>query len=103
MAASYEPIHRRLQCHLAFAVYRSPVREHCSNVHAQQPYAGLEKRTIKALADQQISDLRAGRGMGMALPAELNGYPGPWHVIELAEKLTLSEPQLATAKIFLRP
>ncbi len=71
----------------------------CSNAQAQQAYAGLEKRTIKALSDQQIYDLRAGRGMGMALPAELNGYPGPSHVIELADKLTLSESQVATAKI----
>jgi hypothetical protein len=32
-------------------------------------------RSIKALSDQQVSDLRAGRGMGLALAAELNGYP----------------------------
>ena len=43
--------------------------------HAQQPYAGFEARTIKALSDQQLADLRAGRGMGLALAAELNGYP----------------------------
>ena len=44
------------------------------------PYSGLKERSIKALSDQQIADLRAGRGMGLALPAELNGYPGPIHV-----------------------
>ena len=49
---------------------------------AQSPYAGMQTRAIKALSDQQIADLRAGRGMGMALPAELNGYPGPAHVLE---------------------
>ena len=70
----------------------------CGNVQAQQPYAGLEKRPVQALSDQQVADLRAGRGMGMALPAELNGYPGPSHVIELADKLTLTDAQLATAK-----
>jgi hypothetical protein len=58
-----------------------------------QPYAGLETRPIKALSDEQIADLRAGRGMGMALAAELNGYPGPRHVIDLAEPLGLSEMQ----------
>ncbi|HEY0442316.1 MAG TPA: hypothetical protein VGD36_19780, partial [Xanthobacteraceae bacterium] len=42
----------------------------------QQPYAGLEARPVKALSEQ-IADLRAGRGMGLALAAELNGYPGP--------------------------
>ena len=60
---------------------------------AQQPYAGLEARVIKALSEQQIADLRAGRGMGLALAAELNGYPGPMHVLELANSLGLSEEQ----------
>jgi Spy/CpxP family protein refolding chaperone len=64
-------------------------------VQAQQPYAGLEARSIKALSDQQIGDLRAGRGMGLALAAELNGYPGPMHVLELAESLGLSDQQRA--------
>ena len=27
--------------------------------------------------------------MGIALPAELNGYPGPRHVLELADELDL--------------
>jgi hypothetical protein len=53
---------------------------------AQQPYAGLEARSVKALSEQQIADLRAGRGMSLALPAELNGYPGPLHVIEHARR-----------------
>jgi hypothetical protein len=60
---------------------------------AQQPYAGLEARAIKALSEQQIADLRAGRGMGLALAAELNGYPGPMHVLELGNSLGLSEEQ----------
>ena len=62
---------------------------------SQQPYAGLEGRSIKALSEQQIGDLRAGRGMGLALAAELNGYPGPMHVLELAESLALSDQQRA--------
>ena len=62
---------------------------------AQQPYAGHEARSIKALSEQQIADLRAGRGMGLALAAELNGYPGPMHVLELAEPLGLSDQQRA--------
>jgi hypothetical protein len=63
--------------------------------HAQQPYTGLEARPIKALSEQQMADLRAGRGMGLALAAELNGYPGPMHVLELAEPLALSDQQRA--------
>src|SRR5215216_7227194 len=60
---------------------------------AQQPYAGLETRAIKALSDQQIADLRTGRGMGLALAAELNGYPAPSHVLELADRLGLTPEQ----------
>jgi Spy/CpxP family protein refolding chaperone len=60
-----------------------------------QPYAGFETRPIKALSGEQIADLRAGRGMGLALAAELNGYPGPVHVIELAQPLGLSDAQRA--------
>src|SRR5262245_40334747 len=62
---------------------------------SHQPYAGLESRPIKALSAQQIADLRAGRGMGLALAAELNGYPGPAHVLELADRLALSDEQRA--------
>jgi Spy/CpxP family protein refolding chaperone len=64
-----------------------------TSVHAQTPYAGMQARSIKALSDQQIADLGAGRGMGLALAAELNGYPGPSHVLELADKLDLSADQ----------
>jgi len=62
---------------------------------SQQPYAGLEGRSIKALSEQQVADLRAGRGMGLALAAELNGYPGPMHALEMADALDLSGQQRA--------
>jgi len=61
-----------------------------------QPYAGMQVRPIKALSDQQIADLKAGRGMGLALAAELNGYPGPSHLLELSDQLGLSADQRAT-------
>jgi hypothetical protein len=65
---------------------------------AQTPYAGMQTRSIKALSQQQLSDLGAGRGMGMALAAELNGYPGPSHVLELADKLDLTTDQRGRVK-----
>ena len=58
---------------------------------AQTPYAGQQTRPIKALSDQQVADLIAGRGIGLALAAELNGYPGPSHLLELADRLDLSD------------
>lgn len=63
------------------------------------PYAGMQSRPVKALSDQQIADLKAGRGMSLALVAELNGYPGPLHSLELADRLELSQAlraQIAT-------
>lgn len=55
-----------------------------------QPYAGEETRQIKSLSEKDVEDLQAGRGWGLAKPAELNGYPGPAHVLEAAEDLQLS-------------
>jgi len=63
--------------------------------HGGHGYAGMQQRTIKALSDQQIADLRAGRGMGLALAGELNGYAGPLHAMELADQLMLSDTQRA--------
>lgn len=61
--------------------------------HPHSPYAGMQGRSIKALSEQQLNDLRAGKGMALALPAELNGYPGPAHVLELSAPLGLSDEQ----------
>jgi Spy/CpxP family protein refolding chaperone len=57
------------------------------------PYAGQEQRSIKALSEEEIRDLREGRGMGLAKAAELNSYPGPLHVLQLADQLELSDAQ----------
>ncbi len=57
------------------------------------PYAGQDARAIATLSEQDVDDLLAGRGWGFALPAELNGYPGPLHVLELGDALGLSATQ----------
>jgi Spy/CpxP family protein refolding chaperone len=38
--------------------------------------------------------LENGEGLGMGLFAELNGYPGPLHVLELRDSLELTDTQL---------
>lgn len=64
-------------------------------------YAGMESRDIKALSAPDIEGFRAGRGMSLALAAELNGYPGPLHVLELKDKLELTQSQhTATQELF---
>ena len=64
----------------------------------QSPYAGLEGREIKALSAEEIEQYRSGEGMGFGLAAELNDYPGPRHVLELAADLELSAEQRAAAQ-----
>lgn len=68
------------------------------NAFTESPYRGMQSRTVKALAEQQVADLNQGRGMGMALAAELNGYPGPSHVLELADKLELKPDQISAVR-----
>jgi len=60
-----------------------------------KPYAGLEARPIAGLSEEQRAGYLAGDGLGLALPAELNGYPGPAHVLELAAALSLTTGQEA--------
>jgi hypothetical protein len=62
------------------------------------PYAGEEQRAIKALSRKDIADLQAGQGMGLAKAAELNGYPGPAHVLEHADALQLTATQRERSK-----
>lgn len=45
------------------------------------------------LTPEEVEGLLAGAGMGMAKPAELHAFPGPLHVLELADELGLTEEQ----------
>ncbi len=62
------------------------------------PYTGQEKREIKALSPENIEGYLSGEGMGFAKAAELNHYPGPKHVLELADELHLSKAQIDKTK-----
>lgn len=59
------------------------------------PYAGRQEQEIKALSADDVQVYLEGRGMQLALAAELNHYPGPLHVLELAGRLQLTEMQKA--------
>ena len=61
--------------------------------HAAMTRAGAGGTTT--LTAEQVAQLLAGEGMGLAKPAELNHYPGPKHLLELAGPLTLSAAQTA--------
>jgi hypothetical protein len=60
------------------------------------PYIGQEVRDIKSLSNNDIQSLQNGTGEafgGMAKLAELNGYPGPRHVLDMASGLQLTDRQ----------
>ena len=65
-----------------------------SHAADRSPYEGEELRSIKSLTSQEIKSLQSGGGMGFAKLAELNHYPGPKHVLELADDLDLTASQL---------
>jgi Spy/CpxP family protein refolding chaperone len=57
-------------------------------------YVGQEKREIKSLSESDIEELKNGRGWGLAKAAELNGVPGPIHLLEMKEEIKLSPKQI---------
>jgi Spy/CpxP family protein refolding chaperone len=71
----------------------------CWSAEPASPYVGQEKREIKALSAEEIQGYLSGSGMGFAKAAELNHYPGPRHVLDLAEPLQLSEAQRRQTQI----
>jgi Spy/CpxP family protein refolding chaperone len=56
-------------------------------------YMGQEKREIKSLSKNDIRELRAGAGWGLAKAAELNGLPGPKHILEMKKEIALTSEQ----------
>lgn len=68
---------------------------------SQTPYAGMQNRAIKSLSDNDINELRRGGGWGLALAAELNGMPGPAHLLELKDQIPLAADQVAKTQVLL--
>ena len=67
----------------------------------QSPYVGEESNEIKSMSPSEINGLLQGNGMGFAKAAELNQYPGPRHVLDLAEQINLSSQQIEqTNRVF---
>ena len=84
------------------------VQEHNHEHHIQMqveplndtlsPYVNQLDSPVKGLSTKEIDDLLNGRGMGFARVAELNNYPGPKHLLELANELSLNKSQLEAIK-----
>jgi hypothetical protein len=52
-------------------------------------YAGQQDVAATGLLPGEVEALEQGRGMAQALPAEVNGYPGPRHLLDAADQETL--------------
>ena len=61
--------------------------------HVHPPPPAAPAGVITSLSADVVQQLLAGAGMGLAMPAELNRYPGPKHVLELKDALRLSRMQ----------
>ena len=62
--------------------------------HQTSAYAGQETRPIKSLSEDDIAVLQRGGGWGLAKAAELNGVPGPTHLLEMKDEIPLSLDQV---------
>lgn len=61
--------------------------------HGASPYAHTQSDRVPSLSPEEVAQLENGEGMGLARAAELNHYPGPKHLLELAEELGLTSDQ----------
>jgi len=80
---------------VAFLMFGSPTFQ-ClagSETEYKSKYIGQEKREIKSLSSRDIDELRAGDGWGLAKAVELNGLPGPKHILEMRQEIGLTSEQ----------
>ena len=96
------PIRRRVCVFLLpLLVALSPAGPAAAADNPPSPYAGEETRPIKSLSADDLAELRRGGGWGLAKAAELNGMPGPAHLLELKDRIPLTASQVsAIAAIF---
>ena len=79
---------------LVLVLLTSPAMAQTADAH-HSDYAGMESREIKTLSAQDIAELRSGHGWGLSLVAELNGVPGPRHLLDMHDELGLTSQQVA--------
>jgi len=59
----------------------------------RSPYVDQLNSPVRGLSSSEIDSLLNGKGAGYARMAELNGYPGLRHVLDLSSQLNLSTQQ----------
>jgi hypothetical protein len=78
---------------IAMVLFASPA---AAQDRLSSPYRHQIESGLRGLDENEIADLKAGNGMGLARAAELNSYPGPRHVLDAvaAGKLIASPDQI---------
>jgi hypothetical protein len=73
----------------------APGAKEPSHEGLRSPYAGQRHAAETGLLANEFEALSKGAGFAMALPAELNGYPGPRHMLDAtdASQFSLSPGQ----------
>ena len=80
-------------CLIPFSSYSA------SKYSQKSKYVGQENREIKSLSESDIEELKHGRGWGLAKVAELNGVPGPAHLLEMEKEIGLNPKQVEEIEI----
>lgn len=62
-------------------------------------YSGQQDRVVKSLSAEDIKQLESGKGWGLAKAAELNGMPGPLHVLQMKKEIELTATQEKTIQV----
>ncbi len=79
-------------CASVFAILStSTLAQHA---HKHSPYAHSQSSDVPSLSPDEVRELQLGEGMGLARAAELNHFPGPKHLLDLASDLGLSNEQV---------
>jgi hypothetical protein len=94
---------KRLAAIGLMAVAPTFVLAQTSGDHPTSPYAGEETREIMSLSAEDIAELRRGGGWGLARAAELNGVPGPAHLLELKDDIPLTPDQVSAIEAIFEP
>lgn len=80
-------------------MHRTDNAQHGSKIardeNTPSPYVGQQHRPVKSLSADDMAELQKGGGWGLAKAAELNGVPGPAHLLELSDQIPLSSDQHA--------
>src|SRR2546430_12537651 len=91
---------QRVMLEVIAAVALAAIGAGATATRAQHAHGGASApghQVAQTCASEFEKVVGEGRGFGLAFAADQNGYPGPMHVLELKDRLTLTADQEAKA------